>query len=81
MDSVEVIENENFDMKNDFDKEEELCQLVINILFTIMWRGRTKTSEAPAKERGCVIGKLTLIFTENPRSGVSTIQDGALYAE
>ena len=62
MDSVEVIENENFDMKNDFDKEEELCQLVINILFTIMWRGRTKTSEAPAKERGCVIGKQSLIY-------------------
>ena len=25
-------------------KEEELCQLVINVLFTVMWRGRAGVS-------------------------------------
>ena len=39
------------------EREEELCQLVINALFTIMWRGGNKTgalSDDVIKERGQV---------------------------
>ena len=38
------------------DKEEELCSLLINILFTVMWRGG-----APPKERGCVIASINML--------------------
>jgi hypothetical protein len=37
------------------EREEELCQLVINALFTIMWRGGNKQgalSDDVIKERG-----------------------------
>lgn len=40
----------------DIDKEEELCGLLINILFIIMWRGG-----AADKERGCVIATINML--------------------
>jgi hypothetical protein len=41
--------------------EEELCQLVINILFTIMWRGMQGASPEVIKERGCVIACVNML--------------------
>ena len=38
------------------DKEEELCSLVINVLFTVMWRGGN-----PPKERGSVIASINML--------------------
>ena len=44
--------------------EEELCQLVINILFTIMWRGMHGAGDEVVKERGQV--RLFQIFSTVP---------------
>ena len=38
------------------DKEEELCGLVINVLFTVMWRGASQP-----KERGSVIASINML--------------------
>ena len=40
------------------DAEDELCSLIVNILFTVMWRG-LKTAEV--KERGCVIATINML--------------------
>jgi hypothetical protein len=62
---------QNSSDKNDdkSDKEEELCQLVVNILFTIMWRGAAMASKseaaAAAKERGCVIASINMLALDN----------------
>ena len=40
------------------DAEDELCSLIVNILFTVMWRG-LKTTEV--KERGCVIATINML--------------------
>ena len=52
------------------DKEEELCQLVINILFTIMWRGQSGKKDdieikEAAKERGSVIACINMFALSN----------------
>ena len=42
-------------------QEEELCQLVVNILFTIMWRGKPGfPSDDVIKERGQVIACINM---------------------
>lgn len=46
----------NAEESQDVDKEEELCGLLINILFIIMWRGG-----AADKERGCVIATINML--------------------
>ena len=46
-------------------KEEELCQLVINILFTVMWRGRQGASDDVIKERGQVIACINMLGLNN----------------
>ncbi len=51
--STEAVSGGNEDCE---DKEEELCGLLINILFTIMWRGG-----AQEKERGCVISTINML--------------------
>ena len=45
--------------------EEELCQLVINILFTVMWRGVQGVSEDAVKERGQVIACINMLGLNN----------------
>ena len=45
--------------------EEELCQLVINILFTVMWRGVQGVSEDSVKERGQVIACINMLGLNN----------------
>jgi len=47
------------------NEEEELCQLVINILFTIMWRGMQGTSEEIIKERGACIACINMLGLNN----------------
>lgn len=47
------------------DQEEELCQLAINILFTVMWRGLHGASEAVIKERGQVIACINMLGLNN----------------
>ena len=51
--------------EDDVAKEEELCQLVINVLFTIMWRGRQGASEDVIKERGQVIACINMLGLNN----------------
>lgn len=60
---MEMIYSETDDVTRDLssmsvdEREEELCQLVINALFTIMWRGGNKSgalSDDVIKERGQV---------------------------
>ena len=47
-------------------QEEELCQLVVNILFTIMWRGKSGfPSEEVVKERGQVIACINMLGLNN----------------
>ena len=47
-------------------QEEELCQLVINILFTVMWRGRPGfPSDDVVKERGQVIACINMLGLNN----------------
>ena len=47
-------------------QEEELCQLVVNILFTIMWRGKPGfPSEDVIKERGQVIACINMLGLNN----------------
>ena len=46
-------------------KEEELCQLVINVLFTVMWRGRAGVSEDVIKDRGQVIACINMLGLNN----------------
>ena len=42
-------------------QEEELCQLVVNILFTVMWRGKPGfPSEDVIKDRGQVIACINM---------------------
>ncbi len=45
--------------------EEELCQLVINILFTVMWRGIHGASDVVVKERGQVIACINMLGLNN----------------
>ena len=45
--------------------EEELCQLVINVLFTVMWRGVQGASEDAVKERGQVIACINMLGLNN----------------
>uniref|UniRef100_A0A1B6DB47 Neurobeachin-like protein 1 n=1 Tax=Clastoptera arizonana TaxID=38151 RepID=A0A1B6DB47_9HEMI len=47
------------------DKESELCHLVVNILFTIMWRGIDVTSKDLWKERGQVMTCINLLALNN----------------
>eukprot|EP00095_Tigriopus_kingsejongensis_P009861 snap_masked-scaffold853_size88743-processed-gene-0.4 protein:Tk09861 transcript:snap_masked-scaffold853_size88743-processed-gene-0.4-mRNA-1 annotation:"neurobeachin-like protein 1 isoform x3" len=47
------------------DREEELCQLTINILFTVMWRGLHGASEDAIKERGQVIACINMLGLNN----------------
>ena len=42
--------------QSELDKEEELCGLVINVLFTVMWRGASQP-----KERGSVIASINML--------------------
>jgi hypothetical protein len=50
----------------DEDKiEEELCQLVVNILFTVMWRGIHGASDDVVKERGQVIACINMLGLNN----------------
>ena len=44
--------------QSELDKEEELCGLVINVLFTVMWRGASQP-----KERGSVIASINMLGT------------------
>ncbi len=46
-------------------EEEELCQLVINILFTIMWRGLRGAGADVIKERGQVIACINMLGLNN----------------
>ena len=45
---------------SDDEKEEELCSLVTNMLFTVMWRGGT-----PSNEKGSVIATINLLALDN----------------
>ena len=45
--------------------EEELCQLVINVLFTVMWRGVQGVSEEAVRERGQVIACINMLGLNN----------------
>lgn len=49
------------------EREEELCQLVINALFTIMWRGNKSAaiSDDVIKERGQVSVLSSTFFFQN----------------
>ncbi len=46
-------------------EEEELCQLVINILFTVMWRGLRGAGEEVIRERGQVIACINMLGLNN----------------
>ncbi len=83
LDSVSIPDMEvvGFDLDNDLvandstrdkaleDKEEELCQLVVNILFTLMWRGQSAKKDVEikeaAKERGSVIACINMLALNN----------------
>ncbi|XP_071441260.1 neurobeachin-like protein 1 [Hetaerina americana] len=47
------------------DKEEELCYLVVNILFTILWRGIESSGKEAWKERGQVLSCINLVGLNN----------------
>ncbi|XP_059473157.1 neurobeachin-like protein 1 isoform X2 [Neocloeon triangulifer] len=47
------------------DREEELCYLVVNILFTVMWRGVEGASKEAWKERGQVLACINLLGLNN----------------
>ncbi|KAG8260208.1 hypothetical protein J6590_102043 [Homalodisca vitripennis] len=47
------------------DKEEELCYLVANLVFTIMWRGIDINSKDAWKERGQVMTCINLLALNN----------------
>jgi hypothetical protein len=57
---MEMVASDDDDVAKDLaamsidEREEELCQLVINALFTIMWRGNRQgtISDDVIKERG-----------------------------
>ncbi|XP_046399154.1 neurobeachin-like protein 2 [Ischnura elegans] len=47
------------------DKEDELCYLVVNILFTILWRGVEGSGKDAWKERGQVLSCINLVGLNN----------------
>ena len=50
----DLVRSSNSSLRDVERSEEELCQLVINILFTVMWRGVHGVTEDSVKERGQV---------------------------
>ncbi|XP_039288398.1 neurobeachin-like protein 1 isoform X2 [Nilaparvata lugens] len=53
------------DAEKVFDREQELCYLVVNILFTIMWRGIDASQKDAWKERGEVMACINLVGLNN----------------
>ncbi|RZF48161.1 hypothetical protein LSTR_LSTR009850 [Laodelphax striatellus] len=53
------------DAEKVFDREQELCYLVVNILFTIMWRGIDASQKDAWKERGQVMACINLLGLNN----------------
>ena len=60
---VNDIEDDLESSSGENDAEDELCSLIVNILFTIMWRGQ-RTAEA-VKERGCVIATINMLALDS----------------
>ena len=53
--------NNSKSIEDVYIQEEELCQLVVNVLFTIMWRGKPGfPSDDVIKERGQVIACINM---------------------
>ncbi|XP_075227690.1 neurobeachin-like protein 1 [Lycorma delicatula] len=53
------------DAEKVFDREQELCYLVVNILFTIMWRGIDGNNKDAWKERGQVMACINWLGLNN----------------
>ncbi|XP_063234189.1 neurobeachin-like protein 1 isoform X2 [Bacillus rossius redtenbacheri] len=56
---------QQLDEEKMLDQEEELCYLVVHILFTVMWRGVDGASKESWKERGQVMACINLLALNN----------------
>ncbi|XP_065200473.1 neurobeachin-like protein 1 isoform X2 [Planococcus citri] len=55
----------NLESEKEEDKEQELCNAIINILFTIMWKGYDAHQKLVWKERGQVMACINMIGLNN----------------
>ncbi|XP_069696226.1 neurobeachin-like protein 1 isoform X2 [Periplaneta americana] len=63
--SIALKQWKELDAEKLVDQEEELCYLVVNILFTVLWRGVEGASKEAWKERGQVMACINLLGLNN----------------